>query len=82
MGSNEGTARRAEMAKKRGVHPSQHGADGAAENGHLDVVKWMAALELERRVYPGQRGANLAAENGHLKSAEMVGGARSISRKF
>ena len=54
------------MAEGR-VYPGQVGGNWAAENGHVEVLKWMAGLEAERRVYPGQRGADGAAENGHME---------------
>ncbi len=48
-----------------GLFPSRYGANKAAKNGHLRVLKWMAALEpAKRRVYPSQDGVNNAAKKG------------------
>jgi hypothetical protein len=47
----------------RGVYAHQYIIDDVAENGHLEVLKWLAQTE---NIYPSQYGANYAAENGHL----------------
>src|SRR3990172_8316661 len=39
-------------------------ADWAAENGHLEVLKWLAQT---KNIYPDQNGTNYAAEEGQLE---------------
>ena len=39
------------------------GANNAARNGHLEVLKWLA----KHNIFPNVYGANCAARNGHLE---------------
>lgn len=52
--------------------PSSIGANGAAENGHLHILKWMASLNPP--VTPNYFGADLAAGNSHLCILERMAG--------
>jgi Ring finger domain len=50
------------IEQERGVLPTFMGANGAAGNGHLDVLNWLE----QRHILPTHIGAHHAAENGHL----------------
>ncbi|KAL2919408.1 hypothetical protein HK105_201053 [Polyrhizophydium stewartii] len=47
----------------------QDGIDGAAENGHIDVVRWIAA---RTGMVCSVRGLDWAAENGHLATLQAL----------
>lgn len=50
-----------------GLFPTTDGANGAATNGHFEVLNWLAALESKgAKVYPNQDSATWAAANGNV----------------
>ncbi len=51
---------------KRNIFPNSFGAIWAAENGHVNVLKWMKENNLYSK-FPTQYEANKAAGNGHVE---------------
>ena len=56
---------------RKDLHPMKGGANLAAENGHLDVLKWLVETF---RVYPDIDGALKAAEKGRLDVLQWMAG--------
>ena len=54
--------------EKRGILPTQDGANWAAWKGRFQVLEWLAT----RNILPTQEGANLAAGNGRLQVLEWL----------
>jgi hypothetical protein len=52
-----------------GIYPDENAILAVVENGHLEILKWLAET---KGLYPDQEGADFAAIHGHLKIVKWL----------